>query len=80
MIAKIRSTWIVLVIFFQKIIDNVHRLIFGLPRLKRSQITAEVFLGSQYNKVGLKKLKTGCYRYCKYAHPFCLSQCPVQRV
>jgi protein-tyrosine phosphatase len=57
MIAKIRSTWIVLVIFFQKIIDNVHRLIFGLPRLKRSQITAEVFLGSQYNKVGLKKLK-----------------------
>jgi dual specificity MAP kinase phosphatase len=35
----------------------MYRLIFGLPRLKRSQITADVFLGSQYNKIGLRKLK-----------------------
>jgi protein-tyrosine phosphatase len=38
-------------------LDNLHRLIFGLPTLKRSQITANLFLGSQYNKVGLKKLR-----------------------
>ena len=37
--------------------DNVYRLITGLPRLKRSQITANLFLGSQYNLVGLRKLK-----------------------
>ncbi|WP_121202118.1 dual specificity protein phosphatase family protein [Mucilaginibacter gracilis] len=39
-----------------KILDNLHRVIFGLPILKRCQITANLFLGSQYNKIGLKKL------------------------
>jgi protein-tyrosine phosphatase len=37
--------------------DNIHRIIAGIPRLKRSQITAHLFLGSQYNLLGLKKLK-----------------------
>jgi protein-tyrosine phosphatase len=39
------------------IYDNIHRIITGLPRLSRSQLTAHLFLGSQYNLVGLKKLK-----------------------
>ena len=38
--------------------DNAHRVITGLPRLNRSQITAHLFLGSQYNLLGLRKLKT----------------------
>ena len=37
--------------------DNAHRIIKGLPRLNRSQITESLFLGSQYNLLGLKKLK-----------------------
>src|ERR1700712_1644800 len=37
--------------------DNAHRVITGLPRLSRSQITAHLFLGSQYNLLGLRKLK-----------------------
>ena len=57
MFNKVRSIWVVLRIFIMKILDNLHRVIFGLPTLKRSQITANLFLGSQYNKVGLKKLR-----------------------
>jgi len=37
--------------------DNAHRVLTGLPRINRSQITAHLFLGSQYNLHGLKKLK-----------------------
>lgn len=37
--------------------DNVHRVIAGMPRLKRCQVTAHLFLGSQYNKLGLQKLR-----------------------
>ncbi|WP_295715862.1 dual specificity protein phosphatase [Mucilaginibacter sp.] len=44
-------------IFFQKVYDNLHRLSAGVPALKRSQITANLFLGSQYNLLGLRKLK-----------------------
>lgn len=54
---KLRSIWVIVRIFVMKILDNLHRVIFGLPTLKRSQITANLFLGSQYNKVGLKKLR-----------------------
>lgn len=57
MLFKIKSIWIVIVIFFQKMIDILHRYIFGLPNIKKSQITAHLYLGSQYNLVGLKKLK-----------------------
>ncbi len=53
---KIKSTWILIVILIQKLLDNVNRFIFGLPTLKRSRITANLYLGSQYNLVGLKKL------------------------
>ncbi len=37
--------------------DNVHRIVTGMPRLSRSRINAHLFLGSQYNLLGLKKLK-----------------------
>ena len=47
----------VIVIFFQVLWDNLHRYIYGIPNLKRCQITADLFLGSQYTKAGLKKLK-----------------------
>lgn len=54
---KIKSTFIGIGLLFDYFYDNIHRLIAGTPRLKRSQITAHLFLGSQYNLVGLKKLK-----------------------
>lgn len=54
---KLKSWFRLMVIFFQQITDNLYRVIAGRPMLKRSQITANLFLGSQYNLVGLKKLK-----------------------
>ncbi|MEZ2336326.1 dual specificity protein phosphatase family protein [Mucilaginibacter sp. RCC_168] len=44
-------------LFLQYYYDNIYRVIFGMPRLKRCQITADLFLGSQYNRVGLRKMK-----------------------
>ena len=46
-----------MVIFIQKVYDHFYRLIHGLPTIKRSQITSNLFLGSQYNLLGLRKLK-----------------------
>ena len=57
MLVKLKSLWLIVVIFFQKIIDHTHNIIFGLPTLKRSKITAQLFLGGQYNLQGLTKLK-----------------------
>lgn len=57
MLAKIKSIAVLVHIFSQKIYDNVYSLIAGMPTLKRSQITANLFLGSQYNLLGLRKLK-----------------------
>jgi protein-tyrosine phosphatase len=57
MLSKLKSVWLLAVIFIQKMLDIAHRHIYGIPNLKRSQITADLFLGSQYNLVGLKKLK-----------------------
>lgn len=57
MIRKIRSVVIIVVIFLQKITDQTYRLITGIPTLRHSQITANLFLGGQYNLTGLKKLK-----------------------
>ena len=37
--------------------DNIHRIVNGVPRLNRSQISPHLMLGSQYNLWGLKKLK-----------------------
>jgi protein-tyrosine phosphatase len=50
---KIIGVWLVL----DYVIDNAHRVIVGLPRLKRSKINGHLYLGSQYNLFGLKKLK-----------------------
>lgn len=57
MLTRIKSLITLIIIFFQKIWDNVYRLFNGIPTLKRSQITANLFLGSQYSLVGLKRLK-----------------------
>ena len=42
---------------FDYVHDNIHRVVRGIPRLKRSQINPHLMLGSQYNLLGLKKLK-----------------------
>jgi len=57
MLNRIKSIITLIIIFIQKIWDNVYRLFNGIPTLKRSQITANLFLGSQYSLVGLQKLK-----------------------
>jgi len=57
MFTKLRSLFTLVVIFFQKISDNLYRFFTGMPTLKRCQITANLFLGSQYNLIGLKKMK-----------------------
>jgi protein tyrosine phosphatase (PTP) superfamily phosphohydrolase (DUF442 family) len=57
MLAKIKSFFKLAVLLLQYSSDNIYRVAFGMPRLKRCQITANLFLGSQYNLVGLRKLK-----------------------
>ncbi|MFD2147039.1 protein-tyrosine phosphatase family protein [Mucilaginibacter antarcticus] len=57
MIIKIKSIATLLIIFWQKIWDNIYRFFKGIPTLKHSQITANLFLGSQYSLIGLQKLK-----------------------
>lgn len=54
---RIKSLWIIAVIFMQKIVDQTYRIVMGTPTLKRSQITANLFLGGQYNLRGLTRLK-----------------------
>ena len=54
---KIKSLATLIVIFWQKIWDNIYRFFNGIPMLKRCQITADLFLGSQYSLLGLQKLK-----------------------
>ncbi|WCT10405.1 dual specificity protein phosphatase family protein [Mucilaginibacter jinjuensis] len=58
MLAKIKSLFTLIIIFMQKVWDNIYRLFNGIPTLKRSQITANLFLGSQYTLAGLQKLKS----------------------
>jgi protein-tyrosine phosphatase len=57
MLKKLKSVFIGIGLFFDFEYDNIYRFIAGMPRLKRSQVTAHLFLGSQYNLLGLKKLK-----------------------
>ncbi|MDP9048674.1 MAG: dual specificity protein phosphatase family protein [Bacteroidota bacterium] len=57
MLTKVKSLITLAVLLCQYQYDNFHRIVKGLPQLKRSQITADLFLGSQYNLVGLQKLK-----------------------
>jgi protein tyrosine phosphatase (PTP) superfamily phosphohydrolase (DUF442 family) len=56
-LTKIKSLLNLSRLFLQYNYDNVYRVVFGMPRLKRCQITANLFLGSQYNQVGLRKMK-----------------------
>ncbi|MGZ3873211.1 MAG: dual specificity protein phosphatase family protein [Mucilaginibacter sp.] len=57
MFNKLKSVLVGTGLVLDYVYDNIHRVITGLPRLSRSQITAHLFLGSQYNLVGLEKLK-----------------------
>lgn len=57
MATKLKSLWLLVVIFVQKLADILWRVLTGVPNLKRSQITADLFLGGQYNLRGLRKLK-----------------------
>ncbi|MDF2430532.1 MAG: hypothetical protein JWP44_163 [Mucilaginibacter sp.] len=57
MFEKVKSVIVGTGLFFDYVYDNIHRVITGMPQLKRCQITAHLFLGSQYNLVGLEKLK-----------------------
>ncbi|WP_374949164.1 dual specificity protein phosphatase family protein [Mucilaginibacter sp.] len=57
MLTKIKSLFKLSGLFLQYNYDNIYRVVFGMPRLKRCQITANLFLGSQYNRVGLRKMK-----------------------
>lgn len=57
MLKHIKSWLIILTIQIQKWIDYLHRVLLGIPTLQRSQISANLFLGGQYNLRGLKKLK-----------------------
>jgi protein-tyrosine phosphatase len=54
---RIKSLWLITIITIQKLFDICYRLLVGTPRLKRSQISANLFLGGQYSLRGLKKLK-----------------------
>jgi protein-tyrosine phosphatase len=57
MFHKIKSFFIGVGLFFDFVFDNIFRVVTGMPRLKRCQVTGHLFLGSQYSKLGLKKLK-----------------------
>ncbi|UOE52499.1 dual specificity protein phosphatase family protein [Mucilaginibacter sp. SMC90] len=57
MFTKIKSLLTMAGLFLQYNSDNIYRVVFGMPRLRRCQITADLFLGSQYNLVGLRKMK-----------------------
>ncbi len=37
--------------------DHLHRAIFGLPQMERSEITPQLYLGGQYSKRGYQKMK-----------------------
>lgn len=54
---RLKSIWLLIVIFLEKLWDIVHRWVAGIPTLRRSQITANLFLGGQYNLRGLRWLK-----------------------
>lgn len=54
---RIKSIWLIIVVFVQKLWDQLHRLITGIPTLRRSQITANLYLGGQYNWRGLRLLR-----------------------
>lgn len=58
MLKVLKSHILVVIIFLQKIYDNIYRFFAGMPTLRRCQITSDLFLGSQYSHLGLRKLKS----------------------
>ncbi len=54
---RLKSIWLLILIFLQKILDMIYRIALGIPTFQHSQITANLYLGGQYNLRGLKKLK-----------------------
>lgn len=54
---RIKSIFLLVRLYLAMMADILHRYLYGLPRLKNSQVTANLFLGSQYNLIGLEKLK-----------------------
>jgi dual specificity MAP kinase phosphatase len=54
---RLKSYWVIIVVYIQRTMDILHRYVHGIPNLKRSEITPFLFLGSQYNLIGLEKLK-----------------------
>lgn len=54
---KVRSIWLVAVVWFQLLWDQGHRIILGLPTLRRSQVTAHLYVGGQYDLRGLRQLR-----------------------
>jgi protein tyrosine phosphatase (PTP) superfamily phosphohydrolase (DUF442 family) len=58
MVLKKLESWLKkTALFLQYNYDNFYRVTFGMPRLKNCKVTANLFLGSQYNQVGLRKMK-----------------------
>ncbi len=57
MFKKIKSLFTLLYLLLQNLYDNIYRFFTGLPTLKHSRITPNLYLGSQYNLIGLRKLK-----------------------
>jgi dual specificity MAP kinase phosphatase len=54
---RLKSIWLLVIIFLQKMEDILFRRIAGIPIMQRSQITANLFLGGQYNLRGLQRLR-----------------------
>src|SRR5215469_242563 len=54
---KIKRFIIGIWLVFDYLVDNIYRVTMGMPRLSRCQVTKHLFIGSQYNLIGLKKLK-----------------------
>jgi dual specificity MAP kinase phosphatase len=54
---RLKSIWLLIGLFIVKLGDILHSRVMGLPTLKRSQITANLYLGGQYNLHGLRLLK-----------------------
>jgi protein-tyrosine phosphatase len=57
MLKKIKRFVIGIGLVGDYIVDNIYRVTMGMPRLSRCQVTAHLFIGSQYNLLGLKKLR-----------------------
>lgn len=53
----LRSTWVYLVLNFQRVSDHLWRHYSGLPMLKRSKITPHIFLGGQFGPKSVTTFK-----------------------